>query len=155
MDREAWCAAIHGVTKSGTWLSDWTELNLTECWASFHNDYCLLWRNVYLDLLVIFWFNCLLVIESYVCLYILEMNSLTFYKKQNYDNNKISGYQMLGEGRKGWVGREQRIFKTMKALHDTLMVDTYHYILSKPIECTTPRVSPTVNHTLGDNDLSV
>ena len=27
MDKEAWCAVIHGVTKSGTWLSDWTELN--------------------------------------------------------------------------------------------------------------------------------
>ena len=27
MDREAWRAAIHGVVKSRTWLSDWTELN--------------------------------------------------------------------------------------------------------------------------------
>ena len=27
MDREAWRAAIHGVAKNWTWLSDWTELN--------------------------------------------------------------------------------------------------------------------------------
>ena len=27
MDREAWHAAIHGVAKSQTWLSDWTELS--------------------------------------------------------------------------------------------------------------------------------
>ena len=27
MDREAWNTAVHGVAKSRTWLSDWTELN--------------------------------------------------------------------------------------------------------------------------------
>ena len=33
MDREAWHAAIHGVTKSRTWLCEWTELNWTECFS--------------------------------------------------------------------------------------------------------------------------
>ena len=31
MDREAWRAAIHGVTKTRTWLSDWTEV--TNSWS--------------------------------------------------------------------------------------------------------------------------
>ena len=35
MDREAWRAAIQGVAKSQTWLSDWTELNSTECNLDF------------------------------------------------------------------------------------------------------------------------
>ena len=32
MDREAWHAVVHGIAKSWTWLSDWTELN----WISIH-----------------------------------------------------------------------------------------------------------------------
>ena len=35
MDREAWRAVIHGITKSQTRLSDWTELNMVL--------FCLLW----------------------------------------------------------------------------------------------------------------
>ena len=43
-DREAWRAAIHGVAKSRTWLSDWTELNWTEVVASYSKS--LTWLSV-------------------------------------------------------------------------------------------------------------
>ena len=57
MDREAWRAVIHGVTKSWTWLSDWTELNNSRIdWCNYaHNmtfniDYVLTWFNDYFAL---------------------------------------------------------------------------------------------------------
>ena len=44
MDREAWCVALHGVTKSRTCMCDWTELNGYECelhllWWSSYSTY--------------------------------------------------------------------------------------------------------------------
>ena len=55
MDREAWRVVIHGVTKSRTWLSNWTELNWL-CNKKFSNwtfsdilseggDYSKEWKN--------------------------------------------------------------------------------------------------------------
>ena len=41
MDKEDWCPAVHGVTKSLTWLSDWTEFLYRPALTSIH-DY---WKN--------------------------------------------------------------------------------------------------------------
>jgi len=59
MDREAWHAAVHWVSKSQTWLSDWTELNqiiptskkylyLLQCPDSGHS------RKIILNTLIVF-----------------------------------------------------------------------------------------------------
>ena len=45
MDSVVLCAAVHGVAKNWTWLSDWTEprsgLSLLNNHASFYQDYVL------------------------------------------------------------------------------------------------------------------
>ena len=34
-DRESWCAAVHGDTKSRTWLSNWTTTTIKNCHATY------------------------------------------------------------------------------------------------------------------------
>ena len=44
MDREAWRAVVHGVTKSWRWLSNWTELNWDTCWMNEFKWHLHPWR---------------------------------------------------------------------------------------------------------------
>ena len=52
MDREAWRATVHGVAKSQTWLSNWTEL------ASFMGLHLIVYRAVSMQhfLVTVHWF---------------------------------------------------------------------------------------------------
>ena len=74
MDREAWCAVIHGVTKSRTRRSDWTELNW---WATLHILFC-----VYL-------FFC----QQYCQIFIADLLVLRIYFKDkspvNFERYKV------------------------------------------------------------------
>ena len=47
MDREAWHAAVHGITKSWTRLNDWTKLNWTACRGVRFLDISLIMRRVF------------------------------------------------------------------------------------------------------------
>ena len=67
MDREAWCAEIHGVTKSRTRLSDWTEVN----WMI---------REMTLTLLYAYWLFYIFCLKLCIwILYSLLIGFLVFY----------------------------------------------------------------------------
>ena len=59
IDREAWCAAVHEVTKSWTWLSDWTELIEHLPYAKIWLLY--MWQYM-LSLTTILWNTCYVIL---------------------------------------------------------------------------------------------
>ena len=54
MDREAWRAAVHGIAKSQTWLSNWTELNWCCLWTPRDKTATSFWLNMELMFLCSF-----------------------------------------------------------------------------------------------------
>ena len=63
MDREAWSAAVHGVTKSRTQLSDWTELNWNV--QKFNYLFCSVYPNILLQQITLQWICAYIFIQSY------------------------------------------------------------------------------------------
>ena len=65
MDREAWHAAIHGVAKSWTWLSNWTEERIGR-WGEFGEREGIYYRKF------TFWL-CLLCLVTQLCLTLCDL----------------------------------------------------------------------------------
>ena len=85
MDREVWHAVIHGVAKSLTWLSNWSDLIWSlSPWLA---DGCLLAVSSYDPLLVCMCIFCVLIFPSYRTPVIMELEStamISFYLNYLY-----------------------------------------------------------------------
>ena len=84
MDREAWRAAIHGVAKSWTRPSDWTELNWSVFWKSGYIIRFSLFRELFYVHKLRFW-----VFVIYFCspgLILLRDPWMTLWNEANFHN---------------------------------------------------------------------
>ena len=91
MDREAWHAVIHGVTKSQTWLSNWTELICST--RSYLDQPCIYWQffwkmKLFLDIML--WIYDKMGCKSYVATiyFIYPVHAL-------YSTRHVLGIQLI------------------------------------------------------------
>ena len=84
MDREAWCAAVHVVTKSQKQLSNWTELNWIVIRKTYFTKSYLFW-SIYSDNFQSVWGTCdfsswvYIVFIWYLFLHVLLLTCLIFF----------------------------------------------------------------------------
>ena len=76
MDREAWRAAVHGVTRSQTQLSDWTTTTNTRIHVYPHKH---IYTHTYLDT-----HTDIVLYVYFLSLYILKVMSLSWYLQSNH-----------------------------------------------------------------------
>ena len=93
MDREAWHAAVHGVAKSQTRLSNWTELNWTRIYAKplQYNYNISIPRVVYVK-------GCTMWLGSFLLYWLMSDFSVLFIRKSGTSLNICSGV--------GWGGAD-------------------------------------------------
>ena len=100
MDREAWCAAVHGFAKGRTWLSNWTKLNWAENINSNQRNFQMSWYSklktsvllslyfmlaeVSTDVLFMFWKYPLLLLLLLCTIFFLQLYIGTICKQKVY-----------------------------------------------------------------------
>ena len=103
MNREAWCAAVHGVTKSRTWLINWTELtesSLSWVWVA---KISLEWVEERLDGK-----------QMWI------VNTDNFFKMSSYNKLPV---------KIKWDDENKAVLRMMAHNNDSINVGFYYYIL--------------------------
>ena len=112
MDREAWRAAIHGVAKSRTRLSDWTEL---KWWLSGKESTCQCRRRVWSLVRKIFWRR-----KCQPC--------PVFLPGKPHGQRSLVGYSLWGHKESDNLATEQISILCLINSNTTNLLDMYKYV---------------------------
>ena len=104
INREAWCAAVHGVTKSRTQLSDWTELN----WGSVTFTWLCPKNKLYTR-------------DGWILIYVSYISIIDFIFKEQQLSKGISNLQrhIYAGGTGKWGSLVAQTKKNLPAMQET------------------------------------